>query len=72
MGLLDGLYRDFVHDRRARVLCGHLAPLIPPGARVLDRLLTDLISLTRLDASITGVDVLVQDHTRVLVEKLDG
>lgn len=75
--LLDKLHGGYVHQRRVRVLRDHLAPLIPPGACVLDvgcgdGLIASLILQQRVDVSIRGVDVLVRPNTLVPVEEFDG
>jgi SAM-dependent methyltransferase len=77
MGLLEKIHGGPVHGRRVRVLTRHLADLIPSRARVLDvgcgdGLLTSLIVQERPDLSVTGVDVLVREGTRIPVEAFDG
>ena len=77
MSLVESIHGWYVHDRRSRVLCGHLTNVIPNNCRVLDvgsgdGLLGQLISQTRPDITITGIDVLVRARTRIPTEKYDG
>jgi SAM-dependent methyltransferase len=77
MALLEYIHGGYVHDRRIRVLSGHLAELIPPQARVLDvgagdGLLAHTIRQRRTDIEIKGIDVLIRGHTHVPVEAFDG
>src|SRR5262249_30669359 len=63
--------------RRVRVLRDHFAQLLPADARVLDvgsgdGLLASLIGQMRPDLHISGIDVLVREHTHILVETFDG
>jgi SAM-dependent methyltransferase len=74
---VGALHEKLVFNRRIRVLAGHLAPLIPPKARVLDIGCGDgsidrLILEQRPDVSIEGLDVLVRPHTHIPVEPFDG
>ena len=71
MSVTARLHGHYVHRRRVRVLCDHLAPLIPSNGRVLDvgcgdGLLASLILERRRDAEICGIDVLVRENTRSL------
>src|SRR5258707_558642 len=77
MGLLARIHGGPVHGRRVQVLSRHLASLIPNHARVLDvgcgdGLLTSLIAQERPDLSVSGVDVLVREGTRIPVQAFDG
>ena len=77
MSLVGGLHANLVFRRRIRVLAGHIAPLLPRGAVVLDvgcgdgflgRTLLD----QRPDLSMSGVDVLVRPRTHLPVKHFDG
>ena len=77
MEVIGALHQKFVAARRVQVLAGHLAALIPTRARVLDvgcgdGLIDHLISERRADVSIHGIDVLVRQHTPILVKGFDG
>ena len=75
--LVGALHAPLVFDRRARVLSGHLAALLPQGAAVLDVGCGDgtiraMIAADRPDITIRGVDVLLRPETRIPVELFDG
>jgi SAM-dependent methyltransferase len=77
MKLTDCVHENFVAGRRARVLCSHLAELIPPDSRVLDvgcgdGLIAQLIMQMMPDLAFQGIDVLVRPGTRIPVESFDG
>ncbi len=74
---VGALHEKLVFNRRIGVLASHLAPLIPPKARVLDVGCGDgsidrLILERRPDVSIEGLDVLVRPHTHIPVKPFDG
>ena len=77
MSLLDHLHGSYVHARRVAVLARHVAPLLPPGGRVLDvgcgdgRLAARLRSM-RSDVAIEGVDVLLRADAAIPVRQFDG
>jgi SAM-dependent methyltransferase len=66
-----------VFTRRVRVLAGHLAGLLEPGARVLDvgcgdgSIARSVMEL-RPDVEIVGIDVLVRPRTQIEVTSFDG
>jgi SAM-dependent methyltransferase len=71
------VHGHYVHSRRARVLSGHLAQVIPPHARVLDvgcgdGLLAAQVARRRPDIRLSGIDVAVRPNTHVPVEPFDG
>jgi SAM-dependent methyltransferase len=71
------LHDKLVFGRRARVLSGHLAALIPPGSRVLDvgcgdGTIDGLILEQRPDITIEGIDVLVRPKCHIPVRRFDG
>jgi SAM-dependent methyltransferase len=75
--LVGGLHASLVFKRRIRVLAGHIAPLLPRGATVLDvgcgdGLLGRTIRNLRADVALTGVDVLVRPETHIPVQEFDG
>jgi SAM-dependent methyltransferase len=77
MRLLERLHEARVVGRRARVLSGHLAALIPPDSRVLDvgcgdGLIDALVQERRADVKISGVDVVVRGNARIDVQVFDG
>ncbi len=77
MSLVGGLHANLVFQRRIRVLAGHIAPLLPRGAVVLDvgcgdGLLGRTLLDRRPDLTMTGVDVLVRPETHLPVEHFDG
>jgi SAM-dependent methyltransferase len=77
MKLLNRIHEQHVAVRRARVLSGHLATLIPRDASVLDvgcgdGLIAHLIAQARGDLQINGVDVLLRDTAWISVEPFDG
>jgi len=75
--IFNTLHDRFVSRRRVNVLTRHLAPLIPPGARVLDvgcgdGAIDSTIMQRRPDVSITGIDVLVRPSSQIAVKHFDG
>jgi ubiquinone/menaquinone biosynthesis C-methylase UbiE len=71
------LHTRHVAGRRVERLAGRLAPLLPPGARVLDvgcgdgaiaRRIMDM----RPDVAVRGVDVLIRPDTAIPIEPFDG
>jgi SAM-dependent methyltransferase len=77
MNPLALIHSRYVHRRRARVLVDHLAPLFPPGAKVLDvgcgdGLLSCALSLRRPDLAIEGVEVRLREQAFIEVKPFDG
>lgn len=77
IGGLESLHERHVAKRRACVLSRQLAEIIPPDAELLDVGCGDgeiawMVSQTRPDLKIRGVDVLVRPQTRIPVEPFDG
>ncbi len=77
MSLIEITHGNYVHSRRVRVLCDHLAEMIPQAACVLDvgcgdGLLASLIQQKRPDIEIRGIDVLARSQTHIPVNKFDG
>jgi SAM-dependent methyltransferase len=77
MSLVGGLHASLVFKRRIRVLAGHIAPLLPRGATVLDvgcgdGLLGRTIRNARPDVTLTGMDVLVRPVSHIPVQEFDG
>lgn len=75
--LLERIHGGYVQHRRAEVLSGHLAALIPADARVLDvgcgdGLIGSLIMQQRSDLDISGIDVVARPHTHFKVSHFDG
>ena len=77
MKFIDRMHGDYVANRRARVLSGHLANIIPDGFQVLDvgcgdGLIARLITETRPDIKVRGLDVLARDRTYIPIEHFNG
>jgi SAM-dependent methyltransferase len=77
VSLLDVLHGQLVFERRVDRLADALAARLPPNANVLDIGCGDgsiayAILERRPDLSITGVDVLVREATRIPVTAYDG
>ena len=77
MSVLAGAHGALVFSRRVRVLAGHLAPLFPANASVLDVGCGDgsiarAILAQRGDLTLGGVDVLKREETKIPVEIFDG
>lgn len=77
MSVVELVHGRYVHNRRVRVLCDHLAAVLPQGARVLDvgcgdGLVARRIAERRPDVEVHGIDVLVREHTHIPVEPFDG
>jgi SAM-dependent methyltransferase len=75
--LIERLHSRFVASRRAQVLAGRIAHLLPPESEVLDVGCGDgeiawLIQQRRPDVRVCGVDVLVRENSRVPIEWFDG
>jgi SAM-dependent methyltransferase len=75
--LLDRVHGGIVHTRRIRVLAGHIAPHLAPGASVLDigsgdGQLAALLMSRRPDVRIRGVDVLVRGNAAIPTDRYDG
>lgn len=77
MKLLETAHGSYVAGRRARVIAARLAEVVPAHASVLDVGCGDgeiawLLNQRRPDLRVTGVDVLVREHTRIPVTHFDG
>jgi SAM-dependent methyltransferase len=77
MNLLEKIHGSCVHNRRVRVLTRELSALLPANGQVLDvgcgdGLLAALMQKDKPNVVITGIDVLVRDHTHIPVVKFDG
>ena len=75
--LIDNYHSTHVLSRRVKVLARHLAALAPQKAEILDvgcgdgqvaKLLLD----QRADLKLSGVDVLIREHTVIPVTAFDG
>ena len=76
-GFLERLHERYVSPRRAKQLCRHLAPLMPPRASVLDvgcgsGTLAALIDEQRPDLTWQGIDVLAWPAPRIPLQVFDG
>lgn len=77
MSIVERIHGEYVHTRRVRVLCDHLASVIPRQASVLDvgtgdGLLAKLLSERRSDLSLQGLDVLPRSESHIPVQMFDG
>ena len=77
MNLLEKIHGGYVYNRRVRVLARELSALLPANGQVLDvgcgdGLLAALMQKEKPNVVITGIDVLVRDHTHIPVVKFDG
>ncbi len=77
MKLIERVHDQYVAQRRARVLSGHLARMIPSGARVLDvgcgdGSIAGLVAEQRRDLGMAGIDVLMRPDARIAVSQFDG
>ncbi len=77
MTFIAGMHDHLVFQRRARVLSGFLADLLPRDAIVLDvgcgdGLIDRRIAERRRDVTISGIDVMVRPASRVPVTQFDG
>ena len=77
MNLLEKIHGSYVHNRRVRVLARELSVLLPTNGQVMDvgcgdGLIAALMQKDKPNVIITGIDVLVRDHTHIPVVKFDG
>lgn len=73
----DNLHENLVRQRRVLVLAGHLAELMPKGARMLDVgtgdgvLMRTLLEL-RPDLEVEGLETLSRNESQIPVQQYDG
>ena len=77
MNPVEQVHQNYVLSRRVRILAGHLAQLLPPGASVLDvgsgdGLLALELLRRRPDVRIQGVEVRPRTPTVIPVAPFDG
>jgi SAM-dependent methyltransferase len=77
LNLLGEGHRNLVGLRRVRVLATAIAPLVPPGSRVLDigcgeGSLGALIAQHRANVVLEGYDIAIRRQTVIPVHKFDG
>src|SRR2546423_14316210 len=77
MKLVEKVQGSLCQNRRVRVLARELSALLPANGQVLDvgfgdGLLAALMQKGKPNVVITGIDVLVRDHTYIPVVKFDG
>jgi len=76
--LLEAVHGGYVHRRRVRVLCEHLASMIPPDTSSLldvgcgDGWLAARVGAARPGLLVQGLDVLVRSGTHIPVTGVDG
>ena len=76
-GIAGRLHRRWVHARRVRILSSHLAPMLAPGARVLDigagdGRLAGLLASTRPDLQVRCIDLQTRPTSAYPVDLYDG
>lgn len=77
MKVVGKIHGSLVYNRRMNAIASHLAVLLPPDSRVLDvgcgdGMIDSLLLQYRPDVAISGVDILVRDHTYIPVKVYDG
>jgi SAM-dependent methyltransferase len=77
MSIVDKIHQDYIYKRRIRVLCDHLAGLIPNAMHVLDvgsgdGFLAAALMHRRPDLVVEGIDVLRRDNTHIPVKIYGG
>jgi SAM-dependent methyltransferase len=77
MKFIERIHGGYIQERRARVLSGHMADIIPDRFHVLDvgcgdGLIAHLITEKRPDINLRGLDVLERDRMHIPVERFDG
>ena len=77
MSFIDRIHGGYVHQRRVNALSDHLVELIPLGAQALDvgcgdGSLASLIMQRRPDITVSGIDVLIRDQTRIPIAEFNG
>jgi SAM-dependent methyltransferase len=77
MSVIERIHGGYVFGRRVRIIADHLAKLLPRGCNVLDVGCGDgsvaaAVIAKRADLTISGVDVLVRNSTRIPVGAFDG
>ncbi|MEL7497194.1 MAG: class I SAM-dependent methyltransferase [Planctomycetota bacterium] len=77
MKLIEKIHGSYIHQRRVESLKRGLASVLPDSGTLLDvgcgdGLLASLIGQQKPGLSIKGIDVLVRDETRILVDAFDG
>ena len=77
MKFVDHIHGNYIAYRRARALSKHLAEIIPDRFQILDvgcgdGLIAHLITETRPDINLRGLDVLERERTYIPVERFDG
>lgn len=77
MKFVDHVHCNYIAYRRACALSKHLAEIIPDRFHVLDvgcgdGFIAHLITETRPDISLRGLDVMQRDHIYIPVERFDG
>jgi SAM-dependent methyltransferase len=77
MNFLERIHDAYIYRRRVHVLSGHLSPLIPKDASVLDvgcgdGQVASLIMERRPDVTLVGIDRLVRPRSRIPVTWFDG
>jgi SAM-dependent methyltransferase len=74
---LAQFYAGKIHSRRARILADAIAGFLPPDVNVLDvgcgdGLVANEVRKRRSDIEISGIDVLVREHTHITIQHFDG
>jgi SAM-dependent methyltransferase len=77
MNFVERIHGGYVHDRRVHVLKRELSAHLPSHGRVLDvgcgdGLLASMIKQAKPNLSITGIDVLLRESSRIPISKFNG
>jgi SAM-dependent methyltransferase len=77
LGPLERIHDVYIVGRRSQALAGAVAPLLAPGADVIDvgcgdGRVAEAIQARRPDVSIRGLDVVVRPKSAIPVERFDG
>lgn len=77
MNFIEQIHEKYIFNRRIRILCEHLAQLIPQNGMMLDvgcgdGYLAAQLMKKRPDIAIKGIDVLLRNRVHIPVEIFDG
>lgn len=77
MNLIEKVHGSYIHGRRVAVLACKLTGHLPNSGKILDvgcgdGLLASLIQRNKPALAVTGIDVLVREHTHIPTQQFDG